>query len=231
MNIIRNEKLIKRNQLIAQVTTFGSLIIFAGTFIISFRYPDQVFLWLSALTVGFLVSQIGIFFTNRFGPKTRSDLKLDLALKGLDKKYTLYHYTTPVRHLLVGPAGVWILLPYFQGGTITFSKGRYRQKGGNFYMKLFGQENLGRPTLEMDSEEASLEKYFKKHYPDSELPNIQSALVFTNPNVQINISEEDNAPVTSLPVAKLKDFIRKTAKSDSFSMEKVKLIQETLSTK
>ena len=228
MNIIRNEKLIKRNQRIAQIATFGSLIIFAATFIISYRYPDQMFLWLSALTVGFLISQIGIFFTNRFGPKTRADLKLDLALKGLDKKYSLYHYSTPVRHLLLGPAGVWILLPYFQGGTITYSKGRYRQKGGNFYMKIFAQESLGRPELEMNSEVDVLEKYFKKNAPDFELPPINTLLVFTNPKTEVAISEEDSAPAPALPATKLKDFFRKTAKSDSLSMEKVKQIQDYL---
>jgi hypothetical protein len=228
MNIIRNDKLIKRNQRIAQFATFGSLIIFAATFIISYRYPDQMFLWLSALTVGFLISQIGIFYTNRFGPKTRADLKLDLALKGLDKKYTLYHYSTPVRHLLLGPAGVWILLPYFQGGTITYSKGRYRQKGGNFYMKIFAQESLGRPELEMNSEVDVLENYFKKIAPDFELPPINTLLVFTNPKTEVAISEEDSAPAPALHAAKLKEFFRKTAKSDSLSIEKVKQIQDFL---
>ena len=226
MNIIRNEKLIKRNQRIAQIATFGSLIIFAGTFIISYRYPDQMFLWLSTLTVGFLISQIGIFFTNRFGPKTRADLKLDLALKGLDKKYTLYHYSSPARHLLIGPAGIWILLPYFQGGTITYSKGRYKQRGGNFYMKIFAQESLGRPELEMSSELDTFEKYFKKHASDFELPPINTLLVFTNPKAVIDISEEDSPPAVALPAVKLKDFFRKTAKSDNLSMEKVTQIQE-----
>jgi len=226
MNIIRNEKLIKRNQRIAQIATFGSLIIFAATFIISYRYPDQMFLWLSALTIGFLISQIGIFFTNRFGPKTRADLKLDLALKGLDKKYTLYHYSSPVRHLLLGPAGLWILLPYFQGGTITYSKGRYKQKGGNFYMKIFAQESLGRPELELSSEVDVLEKYFKKKAPEFEIPPINTLLAFTNPKAEVDISEQDSPPAVALPAAKLKDFFRKTAKSDSLSMEKVKQIQD-----
>ena len=229
MNIIRNEKLIKRNQLIAQITTFGSLIIFAGTFVISFRYPDQVTLWMGTLIAGFLISQVGIFFTNRFGPKTRPDLKLDQALKGLDKKYTLYHYTTPVRHLLVGPAGVWILLPFFQGGTITYSKGRYKQKGGNFYMKIFAQESLGRPELEMNSELSSLERYFKKHLPDFEMPPVQSVLVFTNPNVVVDISDEDSPPTIALPSSKLKNFIRKAAKAKSLSTEKIKTIENAFS--
>jgi hypothetical protein len=229
MKIERNDKLIKRNQLIAQITTFGSLLIFAGTFIISFRYPDQVTLWLGTLIVGFLISQIGIFFTNRFGPKTRADLRLDQALKGLDKRYTLYHYSSPVRHLLVGPAGVWIVLPYFQGGTISYSKGRYRQKGGNFYMKIFAQESLGRPELEMNSELDSMKRFFKKYLPDFDPPEIKTVMVFTNPNVSVDISDEDQAPAVSVPSAKLKDAIRKSAKAKSLSPEKIKIINDALS--
>ena len=57
----------------------------------------------------------------------------------------------PTAHLLVGPVGVWVLMPRHQAGRITYdeNKNRWRQKGGNFYLKIFAQENLGRPDLEI----------------------------------------------------------------------------------
>ena len=42
MNIIRNEKIIKRNSRIAQVTMIGGLVVLAGGMFISFRYPEQL---------------------------------------------------------------------------------------------------------------------------------------------------------------------------------------------
>ena len=166
MNIVRNDKTIKRNSRIAQFTMLGGLVVLAAGMFISFRYPEQFALSLGALMVGFLLSQVGIYFSNRWGRRPRPDELMDQALKGLDNKYTLYHYCTPVSHLLVGPSGVWILLPYYQRGKITYYNGRWRQKGGNAYLKIFAQESLGRPEMEMAGEMDSLKAYFKKILPD-----------------------------------------------------------------
>jgi hypothetical protein len=225
MNIIKNETLIKRNARIAKYTMFAGLLVLAGGMFASFRFPDKVYISLGALMGGFLLSQIGIFFTNRWGRRPRPDEHLDQALKGLDKKYTLFHYTTPVPHLLVGPAGLWILLPFHQGGTITFEKGRWRQRGGNLYLKLFAQEGLGRPELEVGAGFERIHNYLEKKLAEDEMPTIQSALVFTNPKVVIDISTEANTPAETLPVSKLKDLMRKSAKGKALSTEKAIMIQ------
>ena len=70
--------------------------------------------------LGFLALADRHLFQQPLGTPPTPDELIDQALKGLDKKYTLYHYSIPVSHLLVGPAGVWILLPYYQRGTITY---------------------------------------------------------------------------------------------------------------
>ena len=144
MNIIRNDTLIKRNARIAQVTMIGGLLVLAGGMFISFRYPEQFGFSLGALMLGFLLSQVGIFFTNRWGRRPRPDELLAQALKGMDKKYTLYNYSGPTSHMLVGPAGVWVLMPYYQKGTISYDeiKRRWNQKGGNLYLKIFAVFNL-----------------------------------------------------------------------------------------
>ena len=154
MKIIRNEKLIKRNGRIGQIAMLSSLLILAGGMFLSFQYPEQVSIYLGALLLGFMLSQIGIFFSNRWGRRPRPDEILDKGLKGLDDKFALYHWSSPASHLLVGPAGVWVLIPYYQRGQISYRRDRWRQKGGNFFMKIFGQENLGRPDLEISGEEA-----------------------------------------------------------------------------
>lgn len=228
MEIITNESLIKRNARIGQIAMLAGLAVLIGGMYLSFQSPDQFSLSVAALFVGFILSQIGIYFSNRWGRQPRPDQILDLALKGLDSKYSLYHYKTPVSHLLIGPAGLWILNPKHQRGTITYKDGRYRQKGGNLYLKIFAQEGLGRPELEIRSEEESLEKFLKDKLPDDQMPNIQSALVFTNANVNVDVSEEDNPPALTIPVTKLKDYIRKEAKSKPLAQERMKEISKII---
>src|SRR5574338_361246 len=181
MNIVTNEKLVKRNARVAQITMIAGLLVLAGGMFVSFRMPQQFGLSLAALMVGFVLSQVGIYFSNRWGRSPRPDQLINQSLKGLDGRWTLYHYTTPASHVLVGPSGVWVLLPHHQRGTISYSKGRWRQRGGNAYLKLFAQEGLGRPDLEVLGEIDSLQSYLKKQLPEESIPPVQAALVFTNP--------------------------------------------------
>jgi hypothetical protein len=230
MKIYRNEHLIKRNARIAQIALLGGLLVLAGGMFISFQYPGQFYYSLIALVVGFILSQIGIYFSNRWSRKPRPDEILDQALKGMDDKYTLYHYQSPVSHLLLGPCGIWSLRPYHQKGTISFAGDRWRQKGGSLYMKIFAQESLGRPDLEVQSDIENLTKFLQENLSEDFSEEVKVALVFTNPDVEINISEEDHPPAETIYVAKLKDMVRKYAKAKTISLEKLKLMQSVIET-
>ena len=228
MKIYRNVNLIKRNARIAQITLLGGLLVLAGGMFISFQYPGQFYYSLIALVVGFILSQIGIYYSNRWSRKPRPDEILDQALKGLDDKFSLFHYQSPVSHLLLGPCGIWSLRPYHQKGAISYTEGRWRQKGGNLYMKIFAQESLGRPDLEVQSDIMNLNSFLQEKLSEDFSSVVKVALVFTNPDVEINISEEDNPPAETIYVAKLKDMVRKYAKSKTISLEKIKLIQDVI---
>jgi hypothetical protein len=228
MNIVINEKIVRRNTRIAQVTMFGGLIVLAGGMFISFRMPQQFGLSLAALMVGFALSQIGIYFSNRWGRRPRPDELINQALKGLDSKYTIYHYHTPAPHLLVGPAGIWVLNPLHQKGIITFSNGRWRQKGGNLYLKIFAQEGLGRPDLEVVADIDKIQSYLLKMMPEETIPPIQAALIFTNERANVQVEENEEAPAVTLTLNKLKDFIRKAAKGKPISLDKALEIQQLI---
>ncbi|MES0359954.1 MAG: hypothetical protein ABUK20_03495 [Anaerolineales bacterium] len=228
MDITTNERLINRNARIGQITSIIGLVVLAGGMFISFTRPEFFTISLIALLVGFGLSQIGIYFGNRWGRRPRPDEILDTALKGLDGRYSIYHYSTPTSHLLVGPAGVWILMPRQQAGTITYdeAKKRWRQKGGNLYLKIFAQENLGRPDLEIGSEMHAISSFLEEKLPGEEVPDVNAALILTNEKVVV---EADNAPAPTLDVRKLKDFIRKTAKGKPISSDLVEDIKEVFS--
>jgi hypothetical protein len=247
MNIIRNDKLIRRNKLIGQITSAGGFIgVFGGTFIslrnlltggnttaiTSSFEQDIMLIAYPALIVGFILVQIGFYFKNRWGTQPRPDELIDQALKGLDSKYTIYHYAAPTSHLLLGPSGVWVLLPYYQQGTISYAKKRWQQRNTSLfygYLKIFGQESLGRPDLEVSAEIQSLKDFLNKHLPEDKVPSIDAALVFTHPKVIIDINEAETPPAETIAIAKLKDAVRKSAKTRHLSDEKIKLIQDALS--
>ena len=212
MRIVTNEGLIKRNARIGQIASLVGLAILIGGVIINWRNPEQVGLSLGALLIGFAISQLGIYFGNRYSRPPRADIVLTQALKGLDKRYTLYNYTAPISHLLIGPGGLWVILARNQRGKISYDKGRWQQKGGFglTYMKLFAQEGIGRPDLEAGADLETLKKYLKKEFPEMEFPEPHPLLVFLNPEVEI-LNLED-APIPTLPIKKLKDHIKKQAK-------------------
>lgn len=233
MNIETNDKLIRRNARIAQISMITGLLVLVGGMVLSFRSAEQFGLSLVALLLGFALSQIGIYFGNRWGRRPRPDEILNQALKGLDGRYTLYHYTTPASHLLIGPAGVWALFPRNQRGTITYEKGRWRQRGGGLvmgYLRIFAQEGLGRPDLDIQHEVENVERYLKGLLgEDQEVPEINAALVFTNENVEIAIDEDAEVPAPTLPVSKLKEHLRKFAKNKPISLDKSQKIQQMIS--
>jgi len=227
MIIVRNEKLIKRNTQIGKYSGIIAIAILGGGMYLSFQYQDQVMYSLIALILGFILSQVGIFYSNRFGRSPRPDQELDNALKGLDNQYALYHYQSPVDHLLVGPAGIWILFPHLTKGKIIFDdkKERWKKLGGNFYMRFFAQDNIGNPAQEIDSATKRLQKGLGK-IPDFEIPVIKSALVFVNEHAEV---DAENAPYPTLHARQLKKIIRKEAKGDTpLPMPVLKTVQDFL---
>jgi hypothetical protein len=225
MIIVRNERLIKRNKRIGNISGLLSIIVLGLGMYISFQYQELIYYSLLALVVGFTLSQVGIFYTNRFVKSPRPDQDLDAALKGLDDQYALYHYQSPVAHLLVGPAGIWVLYPYAQKGKITFDerKGRWKKVGGNFYLRFFGQDSIGRPDREIQHSRRILHKELKK-IPEFEIPEIRAALVFSNENAEV---EADNAPFPTLHARQLKKLIRKETRGvASLPIHIVKTVQD-----
>jgi len=219
MKVLSNDKLIKRNRTIGMVTSLLGLGGMVGGFIISIQdinAGQQFGTVLIALILGIILSQVGVYFGNRWGKSPRPDEILTASLKGIGDKYTLMHYSSVIPHLLVGPSGLIALLPYQQGGKITYdtAKSRWKQKGGSAYWKIFGEERLGRIDLEVRGEIDDLKKFLvKKSLPA--LP-ITAVLVFSNPKATVEAPE---APYPTVTAAKVKDVIRRLQKETSAEPE------------
>jgi hypothetical protein len=215
MKVVTNTKLIKRNAKIGQFTSIGALVVLGIGLYISFKMPDKFAYSLGALLLGFFMSQVGMYYGNRWGRSPRPDELIDKGLKGLGREYTVYHYTTAASHLLVGPAGIWTLMPYYQSGKIVYEKKRWKSRGGGFmqsYLRLFGQENMGRPEIESENEIEATRRYLTRILPEgTELPPIKSLLLFTSPKVELKV---EDAPLPAITPKDLKEFMREKSKEE-----------------
>lgn len=228
MKIIKNEKLIKRNSSIGNYLSLGALAVLGTGMYLSIKRTDLFAYALAALVIGFIMTQIGMYMGSRFGRSPRPDEKLDAALKGLQNDFSIYHYSTPVGHLLVGPAGVWVLLPYHQRGRMVYKKNRWQLSGGGFlqsYMRIFGQEGIGRPEVDAEHEIEIARKYFAKQMDEAEIPEINAMLVFTSDDVEI---EAADSPLLALKAKQIKDFFRQKAKEKSLGQTQLAAIKVVL---
>ena len=228
MKIIKNEKLIKRNSTIGNYLSLGALVVLGTGMYISLKRTDLFPYALGALAAGFIMTQVGIYMGNRYGRSPRPDEKLDAALKGLQNEFSMYHYTTPVSHLLVGPSGVWLLFPYHQRGQVTFRKNRWQMSGGGFlqgYMRIFGQEGIGRPDIDIDNETRAIKRHFAKQMEESEMPEINAMLVFTSEEVEI---EAADTPIPAMKAKQIKDFFRQKAKEKPIGQIQLAAVKATL---
>jgi len=229
MKTVTNEKMVKRNAKIGRYTSLGALVVLGIGLYLTFKMPDRFAFSLAALLIGFFMSQVGIHFTNRWGRSPRPDEVIDKSMKGLGREYTMYHYVTPVSHLLVGPSGIWTIIPYFQSGIVTFEKNRWRARGGGFlqsYMRLFGQDNIGRPDLESEAQKTSAIRYLKRLLPEgTEIPTVNAVMLFANPKVELKVEQ---TPIPALTPKDIKDFLREKGKDKVISETMLSSIRNAL---
>jgi hypothetical protein len=228
MKIIKNEKMIERNGKIGQWTSLAALVVLGVGMYISFSKPELFTYSIICLVIGFIMTQVGMYMGSRWGRSPRPDEKLDTGLKGLHSEFNMYHYSSPVSHLLVGPSGMWVILPYHQRGTVSFEKNRWKMKGGGFlqaYMRIFGQESLGRPELDADHEVQTLKKFLAKKMDESDIPEIKPVLVFTSDEVELDAGE---SPVAAMKLKQLKEFMRQGGKNRTLTSEQVAEINRVL---
>lgn len=229
MKTISNDKMIKRNGRIGNITSLASIVILGVGMFFSFKDTDGTYLTLtfSCLIVGFLMFQVGNYYMNKFGKPPRPDQTISTALKGLDDKYTLYHYMTPVSHLLLGPSGIFCLLPYNQPGSISYNetRKRWKQSGGNFFLKTFGGENLGRPDVDANYAVSDIARFLSKKNVDLGNVTPESIIVFTSAKATVNT---EGYPGSAVTAEKLKEFIRKQAKATVIPAEMLSDIQNKI---
>ncbi|MDH7488451.1 MAG: NERD domain-containing protein [Anaerolineae bacterium] len=222
MRVVTDEQLIaQRAKLGKRASLIGLLILLVG-FVVSFS-PQLFLVSLGCLVIGFTVSNIGVYNANQWVREPRADQVLTRGMKGFSNKFTLFNYTGPVPHVVVGPPGVIVFLVKSQDGRIIVNGGRWKHP---FTLRrlfgFFGTESLGNPSRDLKALIEATQKFVARVLPDAEVP-VHGAVVFSSPKAELTIQNPD---VPVLTEKQLKDFLRSVSKEEVLSPEQRKALME-----
>jgi hypothetical protein len=207
MVILRDEQRIKRLKRLSQILSFlgmGSLLV--GLFLVFLPNAENLFFYqLTALFVGWMLSQIGIYLGQKYARDPRPDEVLDEVLRKVARNGRIYHYLLPAHHVLLIPTGIVVFVTKYQGGNISVDGDNWKQTGMGL-RRLFGQERLGNPTREAALSVEAVASYLHKHAPSVEEVSIGALIVFTSKGNKDLDLKKSNLP--AMHYTKVKGYLR-----------------------
>jgi hypothetical protein len=239
MKVYRNLAAIKsREQRGRRIALAGLLILFVGLLasftpnwfpsdaqasnaLVAFVQRYWTVISFGALAVGFIASNIGSYYINRFAPRrwpgskrtARPDELVESGLKGFDDKYALFLWRLDdMPYILVGPSGVCVFLVRSDKGSVRVDGDKWRERFSLGRLLTFlNREGLGNPVREIEDTERKVLELLQEGESSGELRvnaadiPIESAAVFINPATQLEL-ENPSMPV--LRVDQLKKYVR-----------------------
>ena len=217
MELYRNERLIKRNNFLGRLMTFGGLGASFAAVIIVFLQPSLLSLAFGLMLAGGLFSQLGTGIMNRFSRSPRIDQILDDSLKGLSDNYALFHYYMGTNHALFTPAGVFALLPRDEEGEVRYESGQWIH---NLSKRKFGRSRRQLKDLERTAarEMKAMKKALTTMFPSHSEISLDPLLVFIASDTTVNA---EGSPTPATHLKKLKSNIRRLERRKSFSAEDI----------
>lgn len=214
MQIVRNESLVARRKRIGQVTSMVGLAVLIGGMAFTWLapkwdIPPEVTLYVPflALLGGFILSSIGIYYTNHWGRSPRPDEVLDTSLKGMERRYKLYHFALPAPHVLLTPQGLVVLVLKTEPGEFTIDGDKWRQRlSATRILGFMGREGIGKPAKEAAYLVDQMQSFLEKQAPEIQGVPVDAVVVFVADRVTLNVVKESSVP--PVRAAKLKGFLR-----------------------
>jgi len=228
MRVFTNHALVRRNHNLGRVLVFLGLGTLAAGFVISFTNPEAVIVVLAAAFVGTLVSQAGITFLNRWGRHPRPDEVIDLALKGLDDRYAIFHYSLGTDHVVAGPSGTYTISARNEEGEIQYEDGRIWQvkpKRGIF--RRGGRSELRNLEPDAERQANSAQDALGRWLDEPDGLQVTPITVFVSDAATVQIGPELDHQIF-LHRAKLKDWLRRASGGTKLSKSQVREIAEDL---
>lgn len=198
MRVVINETQVNRNRRISHILFFVSLAgMGLGFFYTWTSDPSGQTSQISCLVLPLLLvlTLTSVRMANTWIREPRPEGALADGLKGLGKKYTLFHYLLPAPHVLIAPEGVFSITTLWQERTYRVEGQKWHGDEGllrklNGYMR---QDLIGSPFQTALYDAQRLQKLIDKISPDSGV-EVQPLIVFINPKGSFE-SEDPLFPV------------------------------------
>ncbi|HTX79042.1 MAG TPA: hypothetical protein VMC62_05215, partial [Longilinea sp.] len=129
MKIVTDQKLIKGKKRIAMIVWGLSLATLAVGLFYGFQSGASqlsTIIMLVTLLIGATLYFFNRNFMDTWMREPGFDVIVGRVLKGLGDRYSLYNYIAGSTHLLAGPNGLWLILPYDIKGTISYNEAKDR---------------------------------------------------------------------------------------------------------
>lgn len=210
MKTLINYNYIASRKRLGQIFSFLGIGVLLGGFILTFTAEEGSqlsYLSLFSLPIGWILSQVGLYFANRLIKQPVVHEAIDEGLRKLGKfgrDSHMYHYVFPVNHMVLTPNGIIALIAKYQSGTITADDLDWKQKIGIF-QRFFGQQTLGNPAAEAENSVKLIAKWISHNVPElaeQELP-IGAVIVFTANDVELDVKK---SAIPAVHHTKLKGF-------------------------
>jgi hypothetical protein len=207
MEAFVNERKVKVNAGIGRWTSVAGLVILVAGLVVSLRSPSLAWVSMLSLLLGFLSSVVGAYYANHWTRTPRADQLLDQALKGISNQYHMYHYLLPVRHVMLGPAGLFLFRTYLHEGPIIYDGKKWRQKLSlSRVLGFSGQDSLADPVRDALYDEKRFRNWLAARMPEEGIPEIASFIVFVRDGAELDVAE---TPVPVLQAKQLKGTVRR----------------------
>lgn len=193
MRVVINEAQIKRNRQISHLLFFLSLAgMGIGFFYTWTAEPNSTASQMSCiiLPVLMLMTLTSVRMANTWIREPRPVDVLSEALKGLGRKYTIFHYLLPAPHVLIGPEGVFTITTIWQPGPYRVAGKRWHGDEG-LMRKVMGylrQDLIGNPFSDAAYHAQQVQRIVDKVAPGQGI-EVQPLIVLINPAANIEIED------------------------------------------
>lgn len=188
---------------LATALSVGGLLLLLASVLLPLFMPATANISLILLAVGGIIAMVGIYYSNRWVRKPRPEDSLGDALKALDDRYRLYHYSRlPCDHLLLTPTGVMGMEVINLAGSFSYRNGRWKEAMTiGRAMRYIVEPRVVDPVLVSQALKDELTRCFMQELgPQADVP-LKILTVFTHPAVDLEV---DGASFPACKVAKLR---------------------------
>ena len=201
MEAFVNQRKVKVNTEIGRWTSVAGLVILIGGLVVSLLNPSLAWASMLSLLLGFLASVVGAYYINHWTRTPRADQLLDRALKGISNQYHMYHYLLPVRHAMLGPAGLFLFRAYLHEGPVTYDGEKWKQKLTlGRILGFSGQDSLADPVRDVLLDQKRFRNWLAARMPEQDIPEIHPFIVFVREGVELDVQE------TAVPVVEARQL-------------------------